>query len=336
MRLALIALPSEIRPYIRCIFSLEDVRWIGFGGYPYSFPYICPSGEEGNLDRKAVYFDSVDALMDAADLVLVAGHRKDRFGYISKALRKGKAVWSIGPVCETWEETAKLASLAQEARVCNQVFHADRETSLLRVALPYMNGVGLMRFDVACTPGSMLNADWESSLLFPAFDTALALGNASVRKMKVRSASSMGVFPADAVVDIEFMSGMEAFLWMDRLAGMRRFSAIAVAAEQVVRMDFLKGCLEIQKEPGNRGIECRGHGPAGGQGQEKAALSSHRKTVRAGMIRVGREISPARPLSDNIHSFVQAVRSGIRSRFGFLQSSEVQERFTQFKRSLYA
>ena len=222
MRLALIALPSEIRPYIRCIFSLEDVRWIGFGGYPYSFPYICPSGEEGNLDRKAVYFDSVDALMDAADLVLVAGHRKDRFGYISKALRKGKAVWSIGPVCETWEETAKLASLAQEARVCNQVFHADRETSLLRVALPYMNGVGLMRFDVACTPGSMLNADWESSLLFPAFDTALALGNASVRKMKVRSASSMGVFPADAVVDIEFMSGMEAFLWMDRLAGMRR------------------------------------------------------------------------------------------------------------------
>ena len=289
MRLALIALPSEIRPYIRCIFSLEDVRWIGFGGYPYSFPYICPSGEEGNLDRKAVYFDSVDALMDAADLVLVAGHRKDRFGYISKALRKGKAVWSIGPVCETWEETAKLASLAQEARVCNQVFHADRETSLLRVALPYMNGVGLMRFDVACTPGSMLNADWESSLLFPAFDTALALGNASVRKMKVRSASSMGVFPADAVVDIEFMSGMEAFLWMDRLAGMRRFSAIAVAAEQVVRMDFLKGCLEIQKEPGNRGIECRGHGPAGGQGQEKAALSSHRKTVRAGMIRVGRK-----------------------------------------------
>ena len=173
MRLALIALPSEIRPYIRCIFSLEDVRWIGFGGYPYSFPYICPSGEEGNLDRKAVYFDSVDALMDAADLVLVAGHRKDRFGYISKALRKGKAVWTIGPVCETWEETAKLASLAQEARVCNQVFHADRETSLLRVALPYMNGVGLMRFDVACTPGSMLNADWESSLLFPAFDTAL-------------------------------------------------------------------------------------------------------------------------------------------------------------------
>ena len=33
MKIALIATPSEIRLYARCLSSLDDVQWIGFGGF---------------------------------------------------------------------------------------------------------------------------------------------------------------------------------------------------------------------------------------------------------------------------------------------------------------
>lgn len=301
MKIALIATPSEIRLYARCLSSLDDVQWIGFGGYPCN--RFCRSLLEGNggLEVEIPYFESAEALIDAADAVLVAGRRKDRFGFISRVLRKGRSVWTLGPVCETWEETAKLASLAQEARVCNQVVHLDRETALMHSSMPYAEGLRLLRFESFCPADSSLNADWENLLLFPAFDMVLALGGDSVRKMKGHAVSCGEYRPASIVVDFEFMSGLEAFLWMDRIAGSRSVRATAVSPTHVLRMDFLRERLEIRQSSS-------GFYP---------------------------EISPVRPLADNVKLFVEAVRTGCRSRFGLMQSSAVQERFIQLKKSFY-
>ena len=142
MKLALIALPSEIRVFARCLSRIREIDWVGFGGYACTVPYIS-LGQGPESEKKVRYYASVDKLTDAADVLLVAGRQEDRFRYVSKALRKGKPVWAIGPVGRTWEETAKLASLAQEACVCNQAAHLARESGLVQAVLPYMTGVRL-------------------------------------------------------------------------------------------------------------------------------------------------------------------------------------------------
>lgn len=320
MKLALIALPSEIRVFARCLSRIREIDWVGFGGYACTVPYIS-LGQGPESEKKVRYYASVDKLTDAADVLLVAGRQEDRFRYVSKALRKGKPVWAIGPVGRTWEETAKLASLAQEACVCNQAAHLARESGLVQAVLPYMTGVRLVRAEAFCPPFSRLNADWENRLLFPAFDRLLAVSGSSVRKTRVRSTACMGYAQAGAVVDMEFMSGAEAFLWVNRVAERHRFYMAAMSPIRMTGMDFLSGKIELREVP-----------PAA----DGSAYISRSGPCRVPVNSFFPEIKPVRPLLNSIQAFVDAVSAGSRSRFGFLQSSEVQERFTQLKRMLYA
>lgn len=309
VKLALIALPAELRMYARCIASIEGVRWIGYGGYACAYPHIDLSGREGAEECVRCYV-SADAMMDVADVVLVAGLEEDRFRFVSSALRKGKHVWAIGPVCSTWEETAKLAALAQEAMVCNQAAHLARESAVLKAAMGQWDGVRLIRFETACLISSPLNAEWERFLLFPAFDRLMALGDAPLRKMKARSVSCMGIPQAGIVADLEFMSGMEAFLSLDRVAEKPASCLVAMSPEKSIRLDFLAGKAEWR-------------GVLASAGGSRVVCNSL-------------EIRPVRLLQQNIASFVRTVREGRHPSFGFLQSSEVQERFSQLKKLVYA
>lgn len=313
MKLALIALPSEIGMYARCISDLEDTVWVGFGGYPGFGTHFRP-GDQGMGRQAAVpaYFSSEESLMDSADAVLVAGRIEDRFRFISKALRKGKPVWTLGPMTNSWEESSKLASLAEEARVCNQAAHLPRESPVLQAALPYAQDFRLLRVDIAFPWASSPLFFWEQDLLFAAFDRIWALAASPLRKIKAKSVPCFGEADSECMLDLEFSSGMEAQVWLSRTTAQRKSLFQGISEKHWVRLDFLRHELVVKegKTLVSQGKEERRY--------EETCL----------------DVAPDRPLFDNLKRFVEACMKGKSSHFSFSRSCEVQEGFSRVRSSL--
>lgn len=296
MRIALIATDREFPIFSRCISRMEGVEWVGSHIHATSPLYSEWKGQLG-----PPLFASADQLIESAEAVLVSGLLERRFEHVSHALRKGKAVWSSWPLSVSFQDGNKLAALADEARVVNQVAHLARRNPVFKAAFPDLLGSRMVRVRLSkrFRAGDESFA-WKSEFQ-PCFDRVVALFGYSVRKIQVRSVPFSRMAHAQMRISLEFHSGTDAEFWWDGLSDRNQVRMQFVGADSVSDLDLVSPSWTFRTWDG-----------------EHSALRVER-----------RAIGPVRPLSEDLDAFLRAVCLGRGGNLTFAESCKVQELYRQ-------
>ncbi len=303
MKIALFAADYEILRYARGFAPLQEDEWVG------SFLTSGKSDAFSEAERAVLpaFYSSADRLADMADLLVVGGVPSCRFYYVSRFLRKGKAVWSDWPVSTLYAETCKLASLAEEAKVCNQVAHDGRRHPLWEAARPYWKNARLIRTDI-CRPFDCTGDFCFEDMLHPYIDRVLSVTDEPLKRVRSRKVKTGGRGNFSVWLEIEFNSGLLAEFWIDNVSASVSEKMRCIGPEAVVDLDFLT--FELRAEEADKAEEKR--------------LSLAQETARfaEGF------------LSEDLREFAAACRDGHQQGPDFSHSGKLQDVLAQINRSL--
>lgn len=309
MKVALVASERELPVFSRCLPRFEGVEWIGSHVHAIGGPSSARGIRMESQERPPL-FASADLLFASADVVLVSGSVERRFDHVSRALRKGKPVWSAWPLGKDAAECAKLAALADEACVPNQVCHLSRRNPVFQAALPYAGKGRLIRALIGGRrmPAAGIGTFMEREF-FPCLDRVAAVWGTSVRKIRVKTVSFAALPQAELQLSVLFHSGAEACFWIDRLAT-RPWNRMQIAGPGFLAdLDFKSPSVVIRQEESG--------------GTEEVAES------RPSMEMVF-------PMEADLKDFLQSVSQSRRGNLTFAESAKVQELFLQIVKQVRA
>ncbi len=303
MKIALFAADYEILRYAREFASLQDDEWVGSfltSGRPETFS----AAETAVLPA---FYSSADRLAETADLVVMGGDPSCRFDYVARFLRKGKAVWSDWPVSPVYAETCKLAALAEEAKVCNQVAHGGRRHPLWVASRPYWRNARMIRTDI-CRPVGDLGINRIEEILVPYIDRVLSVTDEPLKRVRSRKVKVGGRGNFSVWIEIEFSSGLMAEFWIDNVSASVSEKMRCIGADAVVDLDFFT--FELRVEEADRA--------------EERLTSLERETERFAKSF----------LAEDLQGFTDACRNGRQERPDFSHSGKLQDVLGQINRSL--
>lgn len=302
LKIALVVDYNSFSKYSRILSALPDTDWVGCyfeGGVP----------EDAGLESCPVrIYRSADMLYEKAEAVIVACPMESRFEHSSHAIRKACSVWSPFPIGSSMGESAKLVSLAHEARVCNQVGHLYRMDPLLEACQGFLDGLRLVRTEIIYREDTLSHLDVYSKvefLLFPYLDRVLSLISTGVKKIHCHWLP----YPqnGEGLVVVEFDSGQYAEFWIER--GLESQSAMhLLGTDFCVDVDFSEMRLDVYNRKDGRKVD----------------VSSWMENT------VGRQ----GPLQQDLSDFVRKSETRDQARMSFSDSMEVQDIIAKVKRTI--
>jgi predicted dehydrogenase len=191
-------------------------------------------------------FDSIDALIDACDMVDIVTPTLNHFECASKALRKRKHVFIEKPITTTVKEAQELIELAEEAGVKAQVGHVERFNPAFIAAEPqiqkpmFIEAHRLAQFNPRGTDVPVV-----LDLMIHDLDIVLHVVKSPVRKV---SASGVAVVSESADIAnarVEFHNGCVANLTASRISMKNMRKARLFQRDAYVSVDFLEKSCEV-------------------------------------------------------------------------------------------
>lgn len=185
-------------------------------------------------------FDSVEALIDAVDVVDIVTPTLTHFELASKAIRAGKQVFIEKPLTHTLEEAGQLLSLCQEFGSKVQVGHVERFNPALlaieknELAPMFIEGHRLATFNPRGTDVSVV-----LDLMIHDLDIILSIVKAKVEKVSAGGVSIVSKTPDIANARIEFENGCVANLTASRLSLKQMRKIRMFQKDAYISLDFL-------------------------------------------------------------------------------------------------
>ena len=118
--------------HLNCIKQIEKYDLVGF------YDPAMETARQVEAEMNVKCFDSIDALIDAVDVVDIVTPTIRHFECASKALQKRKHVFIEKPIVATPDEANALKRLADEAGVKVQVGHVERFNPAFVAAEPFI------------------------------------------------------------------------------------------------------------------------------------------------------------------------------------------------------
>jgi predicted dehydrogenase len=119
--------------HIRILRDLEGIRFSGF------FESKPERANEVASELGVARHDTLEALLDASDAVIIVVPTSAHFSVASAAIAKGKHVFIEKPITTTLEEADELLELARSKGVLIQIGHIERFNRAVRAALPHVH-----------------------------------------------------------------------------------------------------------------------------------------------------------------------------------------------------
>jgi predicted dehydrogenase len=119
--------------HIRILRDLEGIRFSGF------FESKPERAKEVASELGVARHDTLEALLDASDAVIIVVPTSAHFSVASAAIAKGKHVFIEKPITTTLEEADELLELARSKGVLIQIGHIERFNRAVRAALPHVH-----------------------------------------------------------------------------------------------------------------------------------------------------------------------------------------------------
>ena len=226
--------------HLNCVKQIEKYELMGF---------FDPAGETAKqveTELNVKHFDSIDALIDAVDVVDIVTPTIRHFECASKALQKRKHVFIEKPIVATPDEANALKKLADEAGVKVQVGHVERFNPAFVAAEPFIKDpLFIEAHRLALFNPRGTDVPVVLDLMVHDLDILLTIVKSQVTHISASGVSIVSPTPDIANVRIEFENGTVANLTASRLSmkNMRKTRIFQKGA--YITVDFLDKVTEI-------------------------------------------------------------------------------------------
>jgi predicted dehydrogenase len=226
---------------MKCIGELPDVY--DLVGFYDPLPENARSAAE---QFGCMAFHSMEALIDASDVVDIVTPTTSHFDCASVAIRKLRHVFIEKPVTQTSDEARSLIKLAKEAGIKAQVGHVERFNPAFRAAQPYLNQPRfiethrLAQFNPRGTDVSVV-----LDLMIHDIDIVLAVTGANARRISASGVAVLSDTPDIANARIELDNGCVANLTASRISLKNMRKSRFFQRDAYISVDFLTKEAEI-------------------------------------------------------------------------------------------
>ena len=194
------------------------------------------------------YFDTIDALIDAVDVVDIVTPTLSHHECAKQAIMKGKHVFIEKPITNTVAEAEELIKLAKKHKVKGQVGHVERFNPAFKAVKDQINSPmfieshRLAEFNPRGTDVPVV-----LDLMIHDIDAILSVVKSKVVKINASGVSVISNSPDIANARLEFENGCVANLTSSRISMKNMRKSRFFQRDAYIAVDFLEKKVEVVK-----------------------------------------------------------------------------------------
>lgn len=194
------------------------------------------------------YYDSIDALIDAVDVIDIVTPTLSHHECAKKAILKGKHVFIEKPITNTVAEAEELIALAKQHNVKGQVGHVERFNPAFtavkdKIDTPmFIETHRLAEFNPRGTDVPVV-----LDLMIHDIDAILSVVNSPVKQINASGVSVISNSPDIANARLEFENGCVANLTSSRISMKNMRKSRFFQRDAYISVDFLEKKVEVVK-----------------------------------------------------------------------------------------
>ncbi|WP_072765277.1 Gfo/Idh/MocA family protein [Arenibacter nanhaiticus] len=194
------------------------------------------------------YFDNINTLLDAVDVIDIVTPTLSHFDCAKKAIKKGKHVFIEKPITNTLEEAEELLALELEYGIKGQVGHVERFNPAFMAVKDnidspmFIETHRLAEFNPRGTDVPVV-----LDLMIHDIDAILSVVNSEVKQINASGVSVISNSPDIANARIEFENGCVANLTASRISLKNMRKSRFFQRDAYISVDFLEKKVEVVK-----------------------------------------------------------------------------------------
>lgn len=192
------------------------------------------------------YFDQLDALIDAVDVVDIVTPTLSHYNCAIKAITKGKHIFIEKPITKTLEEAEHIRLLISENNLRGQVGHVERFNPAFKaIKLEIKNPMFIETHRLAEFNPRGTDVPVVLDLMIHDIDIILSVVKSPVRSVQASGVSVVSATPDIANARIEFENGCVANLTASRISLKNMRKARFFQKDAYISVDFLEKKTEV-------------------------------------------------------------------------------------------
>ncbi len=226
--------------HLNCIKQIEEYDLVGF------YDPAVDTARQVEEELGIPAFATIDALIDAVDVVDIVTPTIRHFECASKALQKRRHVFIEKPIVATPDEANALKKLADEAGVKVQVGHVERFNPAFIAAEPFIGEpLFIEAHRLALFNPRGTDVPVVLDLMVHDLDILLTIVKAPISHLSASGVSIVSPTPDITNVRIEFENGAVANLTASRLSLKNMRKTRIFQKDAYITVDFLDKVAEI-------------------------------------------------------------------------------------------
>ena len=194
------------------------------------------------------FFDNINKLMDAVDVVDIVTPTLSHFDCAKKAMEKGKHVFIEKPITNTLQEAEELLQLEKKHRVKGQVGHVERfNPAFMAVKENINNPMFIETHRLAEFNPRGTDVPVVLDLMIHDIDAILSVVRSEVKQINASGVSVISNSPDIANARIEFENGCVANLTASRISLKNMRKSRFFQKDAYIAVDFLEKKVEVVK-----------------------------------------------------------------------------------------
>ena len=194
------------------------------------------------------YFDSIDGLIDAVDVVDIVTPTLSHYDCAKQAISKGKHIFIEKPITNTVEEAETIRTLVAEHGVKGQVGHVERfNPAFIAVRDKIDNPMFIETHRLAEFNPRGTDVPVVLDLMIHDIDIILSVVNSPVKHISASGVSVVSETPDIANARIEFTNGCVANLTASRISLKNMRKTRFFQKDAYISVDFLEKKCEVVK-----------------------------------------------------------------------------------------
>lgn len=228
--------------HLRLLNESQKYKLIGF----YDADTI--NGKKVEAEFGYPYFDNMNELIDAADVIDIVTPTLSHYDCAKKAMKKGRHVFIEKPITHTMAEAEELLSLEKEHRVKGQVGHVERfNPAFSAVKNSIQNPMFIETHRLAEFNPRGTDVPVVLDLMIHDIDAILSVVDSEVKSINASGVSVISKSPDIANARIEFENGCVANLTASRISLKNMRKSRFFQRDAYISVDFLEKKVEVVK-----------------------------------------------------------------------------------------
>ena len=206
------------------------------------------NGKKVEAEFGYTYFNTIEALIDAADMVDIVTPTLSHYDCAKQAIAKGKHIFIEKPITNTVEEAESIRILLAENNLRGQVGHVERfNPAFLGVKDQIENPMFIEAHRLAEFNPRGTDVPVVLDLMIHDIDIILSVVNSKVKKVSASGVSVISDTPDIANARVEFENGCVANLTASRISLKNMRKTRFFQKDAYISVDFLEKKCEVVK-----------------------------------------------------------------------------------------